>query len=110
MPRAALARKNHEGSTKEMPTARHMASTVAEVTTCGNCAQPILTALDAGLLARVDGYPTDRAGELRALVAGLTTYTRTTGGHLIERDADRIGRPLDPDHTIHTEHRCQKGT
>lgn len=84
---------------------KHFISTTAEPATCPRCDTAILVALDEGLDARADPAPLDQAAEVDALLTGRRTYTRTPGGQLVERTADRIsGGSLRG--TVHAEHRC----
>lgn len=78
------------------------------------CGTPVLTGIAEGLLARVDLTPLNRAGEIRALIAGLQTYTLTRTG-LVHRDACRIAGtaltgPVLAEHACHhripAEHRA----
>lgn len=86
----------------------HLASTKATIATCHRCGTPTLTALDTGITARVDAQPLDTPhAEIAALLEGRETFTRTPGGQLIRRTAERIHSGWLKG-TIHAAHKCTR--
>jgi hypothetical protein len=81
-------------------------------TDCPGCGAPVLAGLDGdrcALSVVADREPTSGAlGELRALMAGLETYSLVQG-ELGHRD-DFHHRAARSRHPIHVEHRCPGGT
>ncbi|MGC5019038.1 hypothetical protein [Micromonospora sp. DT47] len=72
------------------------------------CGTTVLTGNAEGVFARVDLVPLNQAGEIRALCAGLQTYTLTRLG-LVHRDACRIaGTALRNAGPVLAEHRCHR--
>lgn len=84
---------------------QHLVTTVAGETRC-RCRTMVLTGWAEGLHARVEATPTDAAGELRALLAGLWTYDRMRTGELVYRGAHRIR--AHPAGEVYVEHRCSR--
>jgi hypothetical protein len=85
-------------------------STKAKLGTCHKCQRTVWTALDEGVRVRVDRVPLAEVGaELRAVLAGKRTYTKTLVGEIVERTAGRIreGSPRGP---VHVEHYCQRAS
>jgi hypothetical protein len=89
-------------------TGRQSHSTQASASTC-SCGRPILTGWDDGLLVRAYAQPLDPAHEPAVVAAGLFTYTRTCTGWLWYRGPSHRRHPLDPNRTIHAQHRCNGG-
>lgn len=74
-------------------------------TVCQACWAYTLTGLDADALAftvTVDDTPLTRAGELLAVLAGRSTYSRDIRGELSHRDRYALRSPSpDPVHATH---------
>jgi hypothetical protein len=71
---------------------RHFETTPPSVVICWRCGRPTIYGLAEGVIARADPAPIDQTGEIRAVLAGRSTYTlRRTG--LIERCASRRADP-----------------
>ena len=84
----------------------YFASTQTTETTCPQCNQAILTALDEGLAAKANAAPLlDQAAEIAVLLQGRLTYTLTRNRHLVHRTAERITSGM-PHGTIHAAHQC----
>lgn len=87
----------------------HFASTPAELDTCHRCGMPVLTALDEGLLIRVNLLPLTLAQQIAALAAGKPTYGRLADGQLAYRCATRLPDPRMAQR-VHTKHNCRSTT